>query len=83
MQPFLEQLFIGLSLASILLLGALGLSFTFGQMGVINMAHGELIMAGAFTRHRVCLGLPPRFPLRARDQVASWWVVNRLTWRDR
>jgi urea transport system permease protein len=45
----LEQLFIGLSLGSILLLVALGLTFTFGQMGVLNMAHGELIMAGAYT----------------------------------
>jgi urea transport system permease protein len=44
----LNQLFIGLSQASILLLIALGLTFTFGQMGVINMAHGELIMAGAY-----------------------------------
>ncbi len=48
MQTFLEQLFIGLSLGSILLIVALGLTFTFGQMGVINMAHGELIMAGAY-----------------------------------
>jgi urea transport system permease protein len=45
---FLNNLFIGLSLASVLLLIALGLTFTFGQMGVINMAHGEFIMAGAF-----------------------------------
>jgi urea transport system permease protein len=44
----LQQLFIGVSLASVLLLIALGLTFTFGQMGVINMAHGEFIMAGAF-----------------------------------
>ncbi|MGH9177648.1 MAG: urea ABC transporter permease subunit UrtB [Acidimicrobiales bacterium] len=49
MEIFLEQLFNGVSLASVLLLIALGLTFTFGQMGVINMAHGELIMAGAFT----------------------------------
>lgn len=49
MEAILEQLFIGLSLGSILLLVALGLTFTFGQMGVINMAHGELIMAGAYT----------------------------------
>ena len=41
------QLATGLSLGSILLLVALGLSLTFGQMGVINMAHGEFIMAGA------------------------------------
>jgi urea transport system permease protein len=45
---FLNQLFNGLSVASILLLAALGLTFTFGQMGVINMAHGEMIMAGAY-----------------------------------
>lgn len=49
MQTFLEQLFNGVSLGSILLLVALGLTFTFGQMGVINMAHGEFIMAGAYT----------------------------------
>jgi len=48
MQTILEQLFIGISLGSILLIVALGLTFTFGQMGVINMAHGELIMAGAY-----------------------------------
>lgn len=48
MQSFLEQLFIGVSVGSILLMVALGLNFTFGQMGVINMAHGELIMAGAY-----------------------------------
>jgi len=40
--------FSGLSLASILLLAALGLSITFGLMGVINMAHGELLMVGAY-----------------------------------
>jgi urea transport system permease protein len=38
----------GLSLASILLLAALGLAITFGLMGVINMAHGELLMIGAY-----------------------------------
>jgi urea transport system permease protein len=44
----LENIFNGLSLASVLLLAALGLTFTFGQMGVINMAHGEFIMVGAY-----------------------------------
>ncbi|MBI1844383.1 MAG: urea ABC transporter permease subunit UrtB [Actinobacteria bacterium] len=51
MDVFWLQLFAGLSIASILLLIALGLTFTFGQMGVINMAHGELIMAGAYTSY--------------------------------
>jgi urea transport system permease protein len=43
------QVFNGLSGGSVLLLAALGLALTFGQMGVINMAHGEFIMAGAYT----------------------------------
>ena len=46
---FLENLIFGLSLGSILLLIAIGLSITFGVMGVINMAHGELMMLGAYT----------------------------------
>ncbi|MGH3800536.1 MAG: urea ABC transporter permease subunit UrtB [Pseudonocardiaceae bacterium] len=49
MEALLSQLFAGLSLGSVLLLAALGLSLTFGQMGVINMAHGEFMMAGAYT----------------------------------
>jgi urea transport system permease protein len=44
----LEILFIGLSLGSILLLVALGLAITYGAMGVINMAHGEMVMVGAY-----------------------------------
>src|SRR5215471_6374741 len=44
----LNQLFTGLSTASILLLAALGLSLSFGLMRVINMAHGELLMMGGF-----------------------------------
>jgi len=43
------HLFQGLSLGSVLLLAALGLAITFGLMGVINMAHGELLMIGAYT----------------------------------
>ena len=44
----LSQAFTGISLGSILLLAALGLAITYGLMGVINMAHGELIMIGAY-----------------------------------
>ena len=43
-----DVLYIGLSLASILLLVALGLAITYGLMGVINMAHGELMALGAY-----------------------------------
>jgi len=48
---FLNQLPIGLSIGAVLLLIALGLTITFGQMGVINMAHGEFIMVGAYTTY--------------------------------
>ena len=48
-----QQAFAGLSLGSILILLALGLSIIFGLMGVINMAHGELMMIGAFTSYLV------------------------------
>jgi urea transport system permease protein len=47
----LQQAFNGLSLASILLLAALGLAFSFGLMKVINMAHGEFMMIGAYTTY--------------------------------
>ena len=46
---FMENLFFGVSLGSVLLLAAIGLAITFGVMGVINMAHGEMIMLGAYT----------------------------------
>jgi urea transport system permease protein len=47
------QIFTGISLGSILLLAALGLAITYGLMGVINMAHGELIMVGAYSTYVV------------------------------
>jgi urea transport system permease protein len=47
----LSQLFTGIGIGSVLLLVALGLVLTFGQMNVINMAHGEFIMAGAYTAY--------------------------------
>ena len=49
----LGQAFTGISLGSILLLAALGLAITYGLMGVINMAHGELIMIGAYATYVV------------------------------
>lgn len=47
------NVFYGISLGSVLLLTALGLAITFGLMGIINMAHGELLMIGAYTTY-VC-----------------------------
>ena len=48
-----ENVWQGLSLGSVLLLAAIGLAITFGVMGVINMAHGELVMLGAYTTFAV------------------------------
>jgi len=61
----LAQLPVGLSIGAVLLLAALGLNFTFGQMGVINMAHGELIMVGAYTAFvaQAWVGLPSSYAL--------------------
>ena len=53
-----ETLFFGLSLGSVLVLAAIGLAITFGVMGVINMAHGELIMLGAYTTYLVQQAMP-------------------------
>ncbi len=54
----IETLFFGLSLGSVLVLAAIGLAITFGVMGVINMAHGELMMLGAYTTYVVQQALP-------------------------
>lgn len=53
MSIFFEALFNGLSIGSVLLLAALGLAVVFGLMGVINLAHGELMMLGAYTTYVV------------------------------
>ncbi len=53
MEQFVNALFNGLSLSSIILLTSLGLAITFGQMRVINMAHGEFVMVGAYMTYVV------------------------------
>ncbi|MBL0918080.1 MAG: urea ABC transporter permease subunit UrtB [Hydrogenophaga sp.] len=58
----LGQAFTGISLGSILLLAALGLAITYGLMGVINMAHGELIMIGAYATWLVQTVFRQHFP---------------------
>ncbi|MDN3276297.1 urea ABC transporter permease subunit UrtB [Frankia sp. RB7] len=52
----------GLSLGSVLLLAAIGLAITFGVMGVINMAHGEMVMIGAYTTFVVQEVIRTRYP---------------------
>jgi urea transport system permease protein len=59
---FVGNLFYGISLGSVLLLAALGLAITFGLMGIINMAHGELLMIGAYTTYVCQLGFRKFLP---------------------
>ena len=65
MQLLFESLFNGVAIGSVLLMAALGLAIVFGLMGVINLAHGELIMLGAYTTYVVQLifKLPALAPL--------------------
>ena len=70
----IEVVFIGLSLASVLLLVALGLAITYGAMGVINMAHGEMVMRGAYTT--VMTGLYLKLNILAAIPLA--FVVTAL-----
>ncbi|MBE3639815.1 urea ABC transporter permease subunit UrtB [Mangrovicoccus algicola] len=57
-----QNVWFGLSLGSVLLLAAIGLAITFGVMGVINMAHGELVMIGAYTTFVVQEAIRSSFP---------------------
>ncbi|MBN9334188.1 urea ABC transporter permease subunit UrtB [Devosia sp.] len=58
----LQNVWFGVSLGSVLLLAAIGLAITFGVMGIINMAHGEMVMLGAYTTFLVQLVIRQNFP---------------------
>jgi len=75
---FLETTFFGLSLGSVLLLSAIGLAITFGVMGVINMAHGELIMLGAYTTYVIQLMMPDHLEYSLLVAVPAAFVVSGL-----
>jgi urea transport system permease protein len=64
------EIFSGVSLGSILLLAALGLAITYGLMGVINMAHGELMMIGAYATYLVQVGVRKFAP-----GVFDWYPI--------
>ena len=74
----LEDLFFGISLGSVLLLAAIGLAITFGVMGVINMAHGEMIMLGAYTTYVVQLLMPNNIGLSLVVAVPAAFLVSGL-----
>mgnify|MGYP003630829870 FL=1 len=67
------HIFTGMSTASILLLAALGLAITFGLLGVINMAHGELIMIGAYTTYMV-----QNFFQAYMPDMAGWYLLAAI-----
>nr|WP_286241064.1 urea ABC transporter permease subunit UrtB [Neptuniibacter halophilus] len=75
---FIDQLFFGLSLGSVLLLAAIGLAITFGVMGVINMAHGEMIMLGAYTTYVIQLLMPEAIEYSLLVAVPAAFVVSGL-----
>lgn len=80
-----DVIFIGLSLGSILLLIALGLTITYGAMGVINMAHGEMVMVGAYTTVLVGMYLKLNIffaiPIAFFVSAALGFVIERLVVR--
>ncbi|PDS41786.1 urea ABC transporter permease subunit UrtB [Rhizobium anhuiense] len=65
-----QNVWYGLSLGSVLLLAAIGLAITFGVMGVINMAHGEMVMIGAYTTYVVQEYITSTFPELADYSLA-------------
>lgn len=75
---FAETLFFGLSLGSVLVLAAIGLAITFGVMGVINMAHGELIMLGAYTTYVVQTLMPNHIDASLFVAIPSAFLVAGL-----
>lgn len=70
-----ERILFGLSLGSVLLLAAIGLSITFGVMGVINMAHGELLMLGAYTTYVIQLLMPDHIGLSIFLAIPAAFLV--------
>jgi urea transport system permease protein len=75
---FVENLFFGLSLGSVLVLAGIGLAITFGVMGVINMAHGELIMIGAYTTYVIQQLMPDHIGASVLIAIPAAFTVSAL-----
>lgn len=73
---FTENLIFGVSLGSILLLAAIGLAITFGVMGVINMAHGEMIMLGAYTTFAIQQLFPQMIDMSLFIAIPAAFLVS-------
>jgi urea transport system permease protein len=74
----IQTLLYGLSQGSVLVLVAVGLAITFGVMGVINMAHGELMMLGAYTTYVVQLLMPQHIGASILVALPAAFVVSGL-----
>ncbi|MDJ0683208.1 MAG: urea ABC transporter permease subunit UrtB [Alphaproteobacteria bacterium] len=74
----LETIFFGLSLGAVLLLAAVGLAITFGVMGVINMAHGEMLMIGAYTTFVVQQLMPNAIEYSLFVAIPAAFIVTGL-----
>ena len=73
-----ENIYFGLSLGSVLLLAAIGLAITFGVMGVINMAHGEMIMLGAYTTFVIQQLMPNHAGISLIVAIPAAFLVSGL-----
>jgi urea transport system permease protein len=74
----IQTLMFGLSQGSVLVLAAIGLAITFGVMGVINMAHGELMMLGAYTTYVVQLLMPQHIGASIIVAIPAAFLVSGL-----
>jgi len=74
----IETVFFGLSLGAVLVLAAIGLAITFGVMGVINMAHGELMMIGAYTTYVMQQLMPNHLGLSVLLAIPAAFIVSGL-----
>lgn len=72
----IETLYFGLSFGSVLVLAGIGLAITFGVMGVINMAHGELIMLGAYTTYVIQQLMPDMIGLSIIIAIPAAFLVS-------
>ncbi len=75
----IETIFFGLSLGAVLVLAAIGLAITFGVMGVINMAHGELMMLGAYTTYVMQQLMPSHLGISLFLSIPAAFVISGLT----
>jgi urea transport system permease protein len=86
MSSIVPQISVGLSIASILLLIALGLAIIYGTMGVINLAHGDFVMLGAYTvwflQKQFAMNLITTLPFVFLFVGAVGWLTERLLIRN-